>query len=186
VVEEAQGEAHISAEQPSPGQAPRVPSSHADPGRPGDRPFSPAEGPRPAVGLTSTAATWRVRDRATFEALRREGRRSRRGVVAVTYLPPASSGGLTAAGPPRFAYGVGKRVGPAVVRNRVRRRLRAAARELARGEPGLVAGAYLVTASPRAVDVTYAELRRSLAEACAAASSPASASASLGSSGAAP
>ena len=36
----------------------------------------------------------------------------------------------------RVAYAIGRRVGPAVVRNRVRRRLRAAVRELDRTTPG--------------------------------------------------
>jgi ribonuclease P protein component len=160
VVEEAQGEAHVSAEQPSSSQAARLPPSHADPGRAGDHPVPPSEGPRAAVGLT-----WRVRDRATFEALRRQGRRARRGVVGVTYLPAD-------AGPPRIAYGVGRKVGPAVVRNRVRRRLRAAARELAR-DPGLAPGAYLVTVAPRAAHARYGALRADLADACAAATRPA-------------
>lgn len=73
---------------------------------------------------------------------------------------------------PRFAYGVGRRVGPAVVRNRVRRRLRAAAREIVRDEGGLPAGAYLVTVRPEAASLDYADLRRDLAAACRAASSP--------------
>lgn len=160
MVEEAQGEAHISAQQPAPVEASRLPAPHADPRRPGDHPVASPEGPLEVVGLT-----WRVRDRATFDALRREGRRARRGVVGVTYLP-------SDAGPPRLAYGVGRKVGPAVVRNRVRRRLRAAARELAGEAPGLAPGAYLVTASPRAVGVTYDVLRRDLAAACAAATLP--------------
>lgn len=156
MVEEAQGEAHIPAEQPSPFQASRVPSSHADPRRPGDRPVPTPEGPRPAVGLT-----WRVRDRATFDALRRQGRRARRGVVGVTYLPAD-------AGPPRLAYALGRKLGPAVVRNRVRRRLRAAAQELAASPSGLAPGAYLVTVSPRAAEASYSTLRDDLAAATAA------------------
>lgn len=154
MVEEAQGEAHVPAEQPSPFQAARVPSPHADQGRPGDRPVPTPEGPRPAVGLT-----WRVRDRATFDALRRQGRRARRGVVGVTYIPAD-------AGPPRLAYALGRKLGPAVVRNRVRRRLRAAAHELAVSS-GLAPGAYLVTVSPRAAEASYVTLRDDLA-ACAA------------------
>ena len=76
-------------------------------------------------------------------------------------------------GPPRFAYGIGRRVGPAVARNRVRRRLRAAARQLAESPPGLAPGAYLVTVSPQIVGATYEELRRGLGEACAAATAAA-------------
>ena len=63
---------------------------------------------------------WRIQDRATFEALRRSGRRARRGPVTVTYAA------VRPAPEPRVAYAVGKRVGKAVVRNRLRRQLRAA------------------------------------------------------------
>ena len=65
--------------------------------------------------------------------------------------------------PPRVAYAVGRRVGGAVARNRVRRRLRAAIRAHA-GE--LVAGsAYLVGTTAAASASTYAELSTSLHEA---------------------
>ena len=65
-------------------------------------------------------------------------------------------------GHPRVAYGVGRTVGPAVVRNRIRR-LRSAAREIARERNGLPSGAYLVTVRPDAARLDYAELRRQLA-----------------------
>ena len=65
--------------------------------------------------------------------------------------------------PPRVAYAVGRGVGGAVVRNRVRRRLRAATREHG-GE--LVPGrAYLVSAAGRASDAGFAELSTSLHDA---------------------
>lgn len=58
--------------------------------------------------------------------------------------------------PPRVAYAVGKRVGPAVVRNRVRRRLRAAAFiHRAELQPG---GAYLFGAAPAAATAPFAEI----------------------------
>ena len=66
-------------------------------------------------------------------------------------------------GHPRVAYGVGRKVGPAVVRNRIRRRLRSAAREIDRERNGLPSGAYLVTVRPDAARLDYAELRRQLA-----------------------
>jgi ribonuclease P protein component len=72
----------------------------------------------------------------------------------------------------RIAYGVGRKVGPAVVRNRVRRRLRAAARDIARERDGLPSGAYLVTVRPDATRLDYADLRRQLASALVEASSP--------------
>ena len=78
---------------------------------------SPVQGPLPPVGLI-----WPIRERSTFRALA-QGRRRRRGVVMVTcaVVGPRSE-------PPRVAYAVGRGVGGAVVRNRVRRRLRAATR----------------------------------------------------------
>ncbi|HEX8804243.1 MAG TPA: ribonuclease P protein component [Acidimicrobiales bacterium] len=113
---------------------------------------------------------WRIRDRATFELLRREGRRARRGEVSVVFAPAPG-------GPPRLAFGVGRRVGSAVVRNRLRRRLRAAARELDRAG-GLAPGAYLVTVRPEAAALPYADLRSRFEAAASAASAPGSGAAS--------
>ena len=62
--------------------------------------------------------------------------------------------------PPRVAYAVGRGVGGSVVRNRVRRRLRAATRAHA---GGLVAGhAYLVSTGGAAVTRSYDELSDAL------------------------
>jgi len=59
-------------------------------------------------------------------------------------------------GPPRVAYAVGRRVGGAVARNRVRRRLRAVvAAEAAALAPDHV---YLVGAGPAAAKTPYREL----------------------------
>jgi ribonuclease P protein component len=58
--------------------------------------------------------------------------------------------------PPRVAYAIGKRVGPAVVRNRVRRRLRAAA--LAHRDELRPGGAYLFGAAPAAASAPFAEI----------------------------
>ena len=100
------------------------------------------------------AATWRIRDRATFAALR-EGRRGHAGPVRLTWVPGADDT------PPRVAFAVGRRVGPAVARNRVRRQLRAVAGELA---PELAPGAYLL-AYRGAPAIGYAELRHLVAAA---------------------
>lgn len=154
VVEEAtRGEANISAQQPSPSEAARLPAPHVDAGRPPDPAGAPSEGSPAALGLI-----WRVRDRKTFEAFRRRGKRSRSGPVRVTYLPPVEPEGRQQ--PPRIAYVVGKRVGSAVVRNRMRRRLRGVVIELARdqGSP-LAPGAYLIGVDPTAVALSHEELR---------------------------
>ncbi|MGH9151312.1 MAG: ribonuclease P protein component [Acidimicrobiales bacterium] len=89
-------------------------------------------------------------DRATFTALRSARRRARRGPITVTFVPGAPPR------PPRVAYAVGRAVGGAVVRNRLRRRLRAAVFELG---PDLRPGAYLVGAAPEAASLPYGELK---------------------------
>jgi ribonuclease P protein component len=63
--------------------------------------------------------------------------------------------------PPQVAYAIGSKVGGAVVRNRLRRRLRAIAHEAA---PQLPKGAYLITAAPAAADLTFGELRTIMRE----------------------
>lgn len=64
--------------------------------------------------------------------------------------------------PPRVAYAIGKRVGPAVTRNRVRRRLRASVvRHRAALQPGAV---YLIGAGPAAAAASFEELDATLAE----------------------
>jgi ribonuclease P protein component len=156
VPQEADREAHVPTQQAEASEAARVPPAHADAGRPSDREIAAPQGPLPVVGLIG-----RISDRATFEALRRAGRRARRGPVTVVYAPGPTD--------VRVAYSVGKRLGPAVQRNRVRRRLRAALRELDTDSGGLPPGAYLVMASPSAVQASYAELKRSIAVACDAA-----------------
>jgi ribonuclease P protein component len=95
----------------------------------------------------------RVRTRRSFAALRQRGVRARHGELQVTYLP---ADGVSA------AYAVGRSTGSAVVRNRVRRRLRAAIAELA-PRPGT----YLVTARAGAADLPYQDLREQLAAAIA-------------------
>jgi ribonuclease P protein component len=62
--------------------------------------------------------------------------------------------------PPRVAYAVDRRLGTAVTRNTVRRRLRAAVREHGgRLEPG---HAYLIRALPGAERATYRDLSDTL------------------------
>ena len=90
-------------------------------------------------------------DVARFDALRRTRHRVRSGPLRVAWVPPAEGGGT---GPPRVAYAIGRRVGPAVVRNRLRRRLRAAVAEL-----GPAPGDYLVGCDPAAASLPFSELK---------------------------
>src|SRR5947208_10747026 len=151
---EAMGEAHLPAQQPQAGQATRLSPPQLDPGRAGNPEGSSPQGPRPSVGLI-----WRVRDRSTFVALHRSGQRVRRGPITITWLPgdPAE--------PPRVAYAVGRRVGGAASRNRVRRRLRAITREV---RTLLRPGACLISAAPEVARLSYPELRATVSEALAA------------------
>jgi ribonuclease P protein component len=63
-------------------------------------------------------------------------------------------------GRPAVAYGISTKVGSAVRRNRVRRRLRHAA-----GAADLADGAWLIVAAPGAAEAPFASLERWLAEA---------------------
>ncbi|MDA8380069.1 MAG: ribonuclease P protein component [Actinomycetota bacterium] len=94
-----------------------------------------------------------VTDRATFASLRSSRRRGRSGPLGVAYVPGGSSDA------PRVAYAVGRWVGNAVARNRVRRRLRAAVETMAGNLP---AGAYLITAGADACDLPFDQLRAQL------------------------
>jgi ribonuclease P protein component len=107
---------------------------------------------------------WRVRDRASFDALRRDGRRARRGPISVTVTRAPGTEGR-----PRVAFSVNRRVGSAVVRNRARRRLRAVVDDLAR-DGGLPAGAtWLVSARSDLSELTVSELRTVVVSALSAA-----------------
>jgi ribonuclease P protein component len=66
--------------------------------------------------------------------------------------------------PPRLAFAIGKRVGTAVERNRLRRRLRAIFRELP-----VPSGAYLLAAGPEAATLPTAQLRSHVRQAIDAA-----------------
>ncbi len=101
--------------------------------------------------------TWRITDRATFEALRRSGRRARSGPVSVVFLHDDGDRA-------RVGYAVGRRAGGAVERNRLRRRLRALVGAI-ETDGELRPGAYLVTPSREATDLGHEELAGTLREA---------------------
>jgi ribonuclease P protein component len=144
------GEANLSTQEPEAHADARLPSPDVDPSRPGGYQGPTPEGPSPADGLT-----WRIQDRATFRALASRPRH-RRGPITLTSV--ASDDGH----PPRVAYGVGRRVGTAVTRNRLRRRLRAVvAAHRSDLRPGT---AYLFGAGPEATGASPAELEAAVAD----------------------
>lgn len=124
----------------------------------------------------------RLRSRAEFQAAVRAGRRAGRGSLVVhlhtpaavpapsvpTTSEPVRDGGQPA--PARAGFVVPRAVGGAVVRNRVRRRLRHLVRERIADLP---AGAVLVVrALPGAGDASYSQLGLSLDAALAATRAP--------------
>ena len=145
-------ETHISAEQPSAVEEARVPSPDGDTSRAGDPEGPPTEGSEAAVGLI-----WRVRGRRSFGAL--AGQRPWRvlvGPIKVSFVDNNPTE------PPRVAYAIGRKVGNAVERNRLRRRLRTIIRELA---PQLRPGTYLIGVAPQAAQLRFGELRTTVIQA---------------------
>ena len=138
-------EEDVPAQQPETEEEARLPTPDAHPGRPGGHRPSAVEGPRAPLRLI-----WRIRDRASFRALA-GGRRRRRGVLVVTAVAIGTAGD-----PPRVAYAVDRRLGAAVTRNTVRRRLRAAVRDNA--ESLELDHAYVVRALSGAAQTSYREL----------------------------
>ena len=101
----------------------------------------------------------RLRRRDDFYLLRRDGCTVRRGPLRVGFR--ATGDEVNGPGP-RVAYAISRLVGPAVVRNRIRRRLRAIVVDLDRRPQGVPVGDYLVRVSPGAANSSYDELRRYL------------------------
>jgi ribonuclease P protein component len=133
-------EAHVPTQHSTSSEEPRVPSSHVDARRSRDSRRPPAKRPHAPKRLN------RLRGRHSIEEVRR-ARRSSSGPVWVRYQSLST--------PPEVGYAIGRVVGAAVVRNRLRRRLRAVMAGLA---PDLAAGRYLVGAGPDATHLSFAEL----------------------------
>jgi ribonuclease P protein component len=153
--EEAMSEAHISAERSPASQEARLPSPDADASWPGHLAVPSPQGSQAAVSLI-----WRVQGRSAFRAFHpspatrdsptvARPSRSRIGPVTVSFVNgnPAE--------PPRVAYAIGRKVGNAVERNRIRRQLRTIVRDLA---PQLRPGMYLIGVAPSA-QLRFGDLR---------------------------
>jgi ribonuclease P protein component len=121
--EDGQGKAYVPAEHAPPCEDARLPSADADPSRPVDPRSPPTQGPQPPqrLRLTATVRT-RAIQRVFHDAEPVHGKR------LVLFVAPGSG---------EFALVAGKKIGGAVQRNRARRVLRAAIREVApRGVEG--------------------------------------------------
>ncbi|MEV4654563.1 ribonuclease P protein component [Micromonospora sp. NPDC049301] len=130
------------------------------------------------------AAAQRLRRSTDFAAAVRGGRRAGRGAVVVHLTVPATAdpstptspepardaGAEQPSAPTRAGFVVSKAVGNAVVRNRVRRRLRALVRERLAALPA--GSTVVVRALPAAAEASYPRLAADLDAALAAARSP--------------
>lgn len=113
--------------------------------------------------------TARIGHRRAFERLRRDGRRIRpavsdpvvRGCLWCRFIPD------DAADPPRVAFAIGRDVGSAVVRNRIRRRLRELLRQV-----NLPTGWYLIGVMSAAL--SFEQLRTGVEGLAVAAAQPGS------------
>ncbi len=147
------GEAHVPTQQPKAQEDARLSLAYAYSRRPRGAQGPSTTRPGPALRLIRP-----VRDRATFAALARAPR-VRRGPITLSFVPadePDAS----------VAYALGRRVASAVVRNRIRRRLRAA---VAANATTLRGGSYLFGATRSVTDLPFDVIVRSVEELVAAA-----------------
>ena len=160
-------QAHVPAEQPSAGEGPRLPRADAYQGRPRRPCRAPPQGPRPARGLKFSLARQtapvlpqqsRMRSPDEFKRTLRSGRRA--GGSALSGHLLFAVGQVQSDATAKVGFVVSRAVGSAVVRNRVKRRLRELMRRRVASLPG---GCLLVVrAHPAAAGARQAELAADL------------------------
>lgn len=107
-----------------------------------------------------------VRTRREFSTLSSSRNRGRSGPLWVVRADAPRDDHAVETGAIQVAFAIGKPVGSAVVRNRLRRRLRAAMADFERaGE--LAPGLYLVGVRPEGATLRFATLTEHLSTACA-------------------
>ncbi len=152
-------QAYVPAEQPPPSQGARLPPADAHPRRPLDPVLASPEGPQEPRSLRLSAegvlsAENRLRSADDFRHAVRRGQRAGGPVLVVHLVRPNVD--KATSGPTRVGFVVAKSVGPAVVRNRVKRRLRHLMRDRLTAVPD---GSLLVIrALPAAADAEFGEL----------------------------
>ena len=147
-------EAHLSTEQPGPGTPPRLPSSVGDGGWPQDPERSPRPRPQEAQRLIT------LRKRADFIAANKGRRLSTPGFLLLIRDRRDGDPAI------RIGFTVTKKIGNAVVRNRMKRRFRALAREVVPSF-GLAGADHVMVGRPSGVERDFSALRQDLAGALA-------------------
>jgi len=132
-------------------QEARVSESHEHTRWPSCHPIASPEGPRSSVGMIE-----RLSGRPSFAELHARGTRTGRGPMRLVSCVDLSQR-------VRIGYAIPRSVGSAVVRNRLRRRLRAVLAELD-NEVGLPGGKHLVRVSAPLTDWSHAKLRTTMAD----------------------
>jgi ribonuclease P protein component len=145
-------EAHLSAEQPRPRTASRIPSPDVDRGRSRGDPRPPRTRSQEAVGLTT------IRARRDFLAANSGKRAPMPGFVL---LIRDRADGDPAKG---VGYTVTKKIGNAVVRNRMKRRFRELARDVVASQ-GAAGSDHIMIGRAGGIDRDFATLRADLAKA---------------------
>jgi len=156
-------ETHLPTERTQTSQDPRIPQADVDEGGTRGDPLAPGERAPSAVRVTDGrppacrgAGVGTIRARRSFEAVRNGASRGRSGPLSVSYLEQPSWSR------PQVAYAIGRQVGSAVVRNRLRRRLRAI---VAGQAPSLPVGAYVIRAGPDGTLLRFDELKVAMSQA---------------------
>lgn len=154
ILEVMNDEADLSAEQSGARTPARVPVADGDPGRPQRDSGPPQPRPQEAVGLTTLTL------RRDFLAANAGKRAPMPGFVLLVRDRDDGDPAM------RIGYTVTKKIGNAVVRNRMKRRLRALARELL-PESGVRGADHVLIGRNGGIERDFARLRSELAKALA-------------------
>jgi ribonuclease P protein component len=142
-------EAHLPAEQSRPQAASRVPRPHGDAGRPQGAERPPRPRPQEAQRLTT------LKKRADFLAANAGKRASTPGFILLVRDRQDADPTM------RVGFTVTKRIGGAVVRNRMKRRFRALAREVVPVK-GFAGADHVMIGRAKGVERDYGQLRSEL------------------------
>jgi ribonuclease P protein component len=145
-------EAHLSAEQSRARAPARLPVAHGDPGRPQHHPCAPCARPQVAFSLST------LRKRADFLRANAGRRVAMPGFVLLVRPREDEDPGI------RIGYTVTKKIGGAVVRNRMKRRFRALAAELLPTH-GVAGVDYVLIGRAGGVERDFGQLRAELTKA---------------------